>query len=81
MSYTDWPLTMPCWIPASRISIASVKMNALKRSFTIIRPLKSPTAAPMPRTTRIPTAGGHSVPRPWPSVPTISHAPTIGASP
>ena len=81
MLYADWPLTMPCWMPASRISMASVKMNALKRSFTTIRPLNSPTAAPIASTTRMPSAGLHSVPSPWPSFETISHAPTIGASP
>jgi hypothetical protein len=32
-------------------------MNALKRSFTIMNPLKRPTAAPIPTTIRMPKAG------------------------
>ena len=61
--------------------MASVKMKALKRSFTTMNPLNRPTAAPITSTTRMPTAGFHSVPRPCPSSGTISQAPTIGASP
>ena len=56
-------------------------MNALKRSFTIMKPLKSPIAAPNASVTRIPIAGLQSVPRPWPLTGTISQAPSIGASP
>jgi hypothetical protein len=53
----------------------------LKRSFTIMKPLKSPTAAPIASTTRMPTAGFQFVPRPCASFGTISQAPIIGASP
>src|SRR5256885_11857714 len=68
-------------MPARRISIASVKMKALKPSLITRKPLKAPTASPTSRTIAIPRSGSQLVPRPWPSFETISQAPTIGARP
>src|SRR6266699_1970310 len=68
-------------MPARRISIASVKMKALKPSLITRKPLKAPTASPTSRTIAIPRNGFQLVPRPWPSFETISQAPTIGARP
>src|SRR6266568_595617 len=66
-------------MPVRRISMASVKMKALKPSLITMKPLKAPTASPTSRTIAIPRNGFQSVPRPWPSFETISQAPTIGA--
>ena len=41
------PLVVPSCTPRSRISIASVTMNALSRSRTIRKPLIAPTTAPV----------------------------------
>src|SRR5947209_2192844 len=68
-------------MPARRISIARVKMKALKPSLITRKPLKAPTASPTNRTIAIPRNGFQLVPRPWPSFETISQAPTIGARP
>ena len=72
---------MPFCSPASRISIPSVKMNALKPAFTIRIPFTSPTAAPIASSTRIPATGLQFVPSPCAALGTISQAPIIGARP
>src|ERR1700722_14617918 len=76
------PLVVPSCTPRSRISIASVTMNALSRNRTIRKPLTAPTIAPVNSTTGI--ASHHASPTPEPPISTslvISHAPSIGASP
>ena len=74
-------MTMPSWIPASRIVMPSVTMKPLSRPLTISSPLTSPTAAPTASTMRRPRYGLSIIPSPNAAAGTISHAATIGASP
>src|SRR5260370_955776 len=54
-------------MPVRRMSMASVKMKALKPSLITMKPLKVPTISPTSRTTAIPRNGFQLVPRPGPS--------------
>ena len=74
-------MTMPSWMPASRIVMPSVTMKPLSRPLTISSPLRSPTAAPTASTIRMPIKGLSIIPLPKAETGTMSQAATIGASP
>ncbi|SAK98120.1 hypothetical protein AWB83_05882 [Caballeronia ptereochthonis] len=80
MSKSVPPLVAPTSMPRSTISIASVTMNAFRRSRTTRKPLTKPISAPTTTIAASPAAG-HSRPKPDEAAGITSIAPTAGAMP